>query len=49
MNYTPKEMMTIAAARTIRNQDIVFCGTGISMIAAMAAKHISAPESVIFF
>jgi len=49
MTYTPKEMMTIAAARTIRNQDIVFCGTGISMIAAMAAKHISAPESVIFF
>lgn len=49
MDYTPKEMMTIAAARTIRNRDIVFCGTGISMIAAMAAKHISAPESVIFF
>lgn len=49
MDYTPKEMMTIAAARTIRNKDIVFCGTGISMIAAMAAKHISAPESVIFF
>ena len=49
MPYSPKEMMTIAAARTIRNGDIVFCGTGISMIAAMAAKHISAPESVIFF
>ncbi len=49
MDYTPKEMMTIAAARTIRNGDIVFCGTGISMIAAMAAKHISAPDSVIFF
>ena len=49
MNYTPKEMMAIAAARTIRNDDIVFCGTGISMLAAMAAKHISAPESVIFF
>lgn len=49
MQYSPKEMMAIAAARTIRNGDIVFCGTGISMIAAMAAKHISAPESVIFF
>jgi len=49
MDYTPKEMMAIAAARTIRNGDIVFCGTGISMLAAMAAKHISAPESVIFF
>jgi glutaconate CoA-transferase subunit B len=49
MDYTPKEMMAIAAARTIRNDDIVFCGTGISMLAAMAAKHISAPDSVIFF
>ncbi|MDM8551538.1 CoA-transferase [Desulfobacterales bacterium HSG2] len=49
MNYTLRELMTIAAARKIRNGDIVFCGTGISMIAAMAAKHISAPDSVIFF
>ena len=48
-NYTLKEMMTIVAAREISNQDIVFCGTGISMLAAMAAKRINAPESVIFF
>lgn len=48
-DYTLREMMTIAAAREIRNGDIVFCGTGISMLAAMAAKHISAPDSVIFF
>jgi glutaconate CoA-transferase subunit B len=47
--YTNREMMAIAAAREIRDGDIVFCGTGISMLAAMAAKHISAPESVIFF
>jgi glutaconate CoA-transferase, subunit B len=47
--YTSREMMAIAAAREIRDGDIVFCGTGISMLAAMAAKHISAPESVIFF
>ncbi|MCG8634226.1 MAG: ketoacid-CoA transferase [Desulfobacterales bacterium] len=49
MDYTLKEMMTICAAREIRNGDIVFCGTGISMLAAMAAKNINAPESVIFF
>jgi glutaconate CoA-transferase subunit B len=42
-------MMAIAAAREINDGDIVFCGTGISMLAAMAAKHISAPSSVIFF
>jgi acyl CoA:acetate/3-ketoacid CoA transferase beta subunit len=47
--YTPREMMAIAAARQIRDGDIVFCGTGISMLAAMAAKHISAPQSVLFF
>ncbi|MFH0725048.1 MAG: CoA-transferase [Pseudomonadota bacterium] len=49
MEYKPAEMMAISAARMIENRDIVFCGTGISMLAAMAAKHISAPESVIFF
>jgi len=47
--YTLREMMAIAAARQIEDGDIVFCGTGISMLAAMAAKHISAPNSVIFF
>ncbi len=47
--YTLKEMMAIAAAREIKDGDIVFCGTGISMLAAMAAKHISAPNSTIFF
>ncbi|OQX25784.1 MAG: ketoacid-CoA transferase [Desulfobacteraceae bacterium IS3] len=49
MDYSPREMMAIAAAREIRDGDIVFCGTGISMLAAMAGKHISAPNSVIFF
>lgn len=47
--YSPREMMVIAAARIIRDNDIVFCGTGISMLAAMAAKHIHAPHSIIFF
>lgn len=41
--------MTIMAAREIKNGDIVFCGTGISMLAATAAKNINAPDSVIFF
>jgi len=41
--------MAIVAAREIRDGEIVFCGTGISMVAAMTAKHISAPNSIIFF
>ncbi len=49
LNYSLREMMTIAAAREIKDGDIVFCGTGISMLAAMAAKHINAPLSTIFF
>lgn len=48
-SYTSREMMAIAAAREIRDGEIVFCGTGISMLAAMAAKRISAPNSIIFF
>jgi glutaconate CoA-transferase, subunit B len=48
-DYTLREMMAIVAAREIEDGDIVFCGTGISMLAAMAAKHISAPHSTIFF
>jgi glutaconate CoA-transferase subunit B len=42
-------MMAIVAAREINDGDIVFAGTGISMLAATAAKHIKAPNSVIFF
>ncbi len=49
IDYTPREIMTIMAAREIQDEDIVFCGTGISMLAAMAAKNINAPDSVIFF
>ena len=49
LEYSRQEMMAIVAAREIRDEDIVFCGTGISMVAAMAAKHISAPHSIIFF
>jgi glutaconate CoA-transferase subunit B len=48
-DYTLRELMTVVAAREIQDGDIVFCGTGISMLAAMAAKHINAPNSIIFF
>jgi glutaconate CoA-transferase subunit B len=43
------EMMAISAGRLIMNGDIVFAGTGISMLAATVAKKIYAPRSVIFF
>jgi glutaconate CoA-transferase subunit B len=37
------------AAREVKNSDIVLCGTGIAMLAAIAAKKITAPEASIFF
>jgi len=48
-DYTDNEMMALAAGRFIKNGDIVFAGTGVSMLAATAAKRIYAPKAVIFF
>jgi glutaconate CoA-transferase subunit B len=47
--YTAREMMAIAAGRFIRDGDILFAGTGVAMLAAMVAKRIHAPRSVVFF
>jgi glutaconate CoA-transferase subunit B len=49
MHYSDSEMMALAAGRFIGNNDIVFAGTGIPMLAASSAKHIYAPKAVIFF
>jgi glutaconate CoA-transferase subunit B len=42
-------MMAIAASRRITNDDTVFCGTGLPLLAAMTAKKTSACECVVFF
>ncbi|MGB7909029.1 MAG: CoA-transferase, partial [Syntrophobacteraceae bacterium] len=47
--YSLQEMMAIIAAREVKNSDIVLCGTGIAMLAAIAAKKITAPQASIFF
>ena len=47
--YTNQEMMTISASRLLQNGDVLFAGTGISMLAATAAKRINAPDAVLFF
>lgn len=49
LKYSDNEMMALAAGRLIRNGAIVFAGTGVSMLAATAAKRIFAPQAVIFF
>jgi glutaconate CoA-transferase subunit B len=47
--FTDREMMAISAGRLIKNGDIVFAGTGVSMLAATVSKRIHAPGAVIFF
>jgi glutaconate CoA-transferase subunit B len=47
--YSSLEMMAVACSRRIKNTDIVFCGTGLPLLAAMTAKKTHAPNSVVFF
>lgn len=49
MNYSSEEFMAIVAAREINNNDIIFCGTGLPIVAACAAKLGHAPQSIILF
>jgi glutaconate CoA-transferase subunit B len=49
MTYTSNEMMALSAGRFVRDGDIVFAGTGVSILAATAAKRIYAPRAVVFF
>jgi len=49
VQYSDNEMMALAAGRFIKDGDIVFAGTGVSILAATAAKRIFAPKAVIFF
>jgi glutaconate CoA-transferase, subunit B len=49
LEYSDNEMMALAAGRLIRDGAIVFAGTGVSMLAATAAKRIFSPRAVIFF
>jgi len=49
LEYSPMEIMAITAGRMVKNGDVIFCGTGLSIIAAAVAKKMYAPESIIFF
>ena len=49
MEYSKLEIMAISAGRMISDGDILFAGTGVSMLAATVAKRIHAPNSVVFF
>ena len=48
-DYTEREMMAISAGRLISNGEVLFAGTGVSMLAATVSKRIHAPKAVVFF
>ena len=45
--YSDTDQMVISAARHIKDEDVVYVGVGLPMIAAMFAKHTHAPNCVI--
>jgi glutaconate CoA-transferase subunit B len=48
-SYTSDEMMTIAAARMIRNGATLFVGIGLPSAAANLARQTHAPETVLIY
>jgi len=48
-NYTPNEMMTIAAARALRNDDVCFVGIGAPSAACNLARLTHAPGIVLIY
>src|SRR5947208_13797694 len=48
-DYTADEMMTIAAARKLRNGDVCFVGIGLPSAAANLARLTNAPDVVLIY
>lgn len=49
MNWTSEEMMTVAAARTLRDGQVCFVGIGLPSRAANLARRLHAPELVLIY
>ncbi len=49
LHYTPTEMMTIAAARKLKNNSVCFVGIGMPSAAANLARLTHAPEVVLIY
>lgn len=49
MSYTPTEMMTVAAARAIRNDDVCFVGIGMPSAACNLARLTHAPDVTLIY
>lgn len=49
MNYSPAELMTVNAARLIRDRDVVFVGVGLPNLAANLARRTHAPNLTMIY
>lgn len=49
MTYTSAEMMTVAAARALRNEDICFVGIGLPSVACNLARLTHAPKLTLVY
>lgn len=49
LSYTPNEMMTVTAARNLKNGDVCFVGIGLPSAASNLARLIHAPEVVLIY
>jgi glutaconate CoA-transferase subunit B len=49
MNYTPEEMMTIAAARRFRDRAVCIVGVGLPSVAACVARELHAPSMTLVY
>ena len=47
--YTPAELMVVAAAREIKDGEVVFVGMRLPLIAFALAKRAHAPDAIGFF
>jgi acyl CoA:acetate/3-ketoacid CoA transferase beta subunit len=48
-DHTPTEMMTVAAARALRKEDVCFVGIGMPSAAANLARLTHAPDIVLIY
>ena len=49
LSYTPSEMMTVAAARALRNEDVCFVGIGAPSAACNLARNTHAPQITLIY
>jgi len=49
MDYTPRELMVVAAAREIRDGDKIFVGMRLPLLGFAVAKEIYAPRAIGIF